>query len=193
MGEINVCSQLPTISDADLLAAYQASRGGAAFAALLARHGPWVLRFCRRRLGRYQDAEDVCQAIFLALARQPERVQLSVSGWLYCAAVRAVKDWRRGAARRARREGMVALARQPDVHNRTAVLRDEVTAALRRLPTRLRQAVALRYLEGLNQREAALRLGCPQGTIATRAREGLLRLRATLSSNATAAAIAGRG
>jgi len=120
-------------------------------------------------------------------------VQQSLGGWLYCAAHRAVKDWQRGAARRARREGMVALARQPDLHSRTAVLRDEVTAALRRLPTRLRQAVALRYLEGLNQREAALRLGCPQGTLATRARAGLLRLRATLSStNVTAAAVAGR-
>jgi RNA polymerase sigma-70 factor (ECF subfamily) len=49
---------------------------------------------------------------------------------------------------------------------------------LARLPTRLRLAVAVRYLEGLGQREAARRLGCPQGTVATRTREGLLRLRA---------------
>ena len=169
-------------SDAELLASYQASRSDEAFAVLLARHGPWVLRLCRRRLGRHEDTEDVCQAVFLALARQPERVQQSLGGWLYCAAHRAVKDWRRGVARRARREGVVALARQPDVSNRTAVLRDEVTVALRRLPTHLRQAVALRYLEGLNQREAARRLGCPQGTIATRARQGLLRLRELVGS-----------
>jgi DNA-directed RNA polymerase specialized sigma24 family protein len=51
------------------------------------------------------------------------------------------------------------------------------------LPTRLRQAVVLRYLEGLDQREAARRLGCPQGTLATRTREGLRRLRIRLLAN----------
>jgi RNA polymerase sigma factor (sigma-70 family) len=165
-------------SDAELLASYQASRSDEAFAALLARHGPWVLRLCRRRLGRHEDTEDVCQAVFLALARHPERVQQSLGGWLYCAACRAVKDWQRATARRALRLHEVAVATQPVRSYPTDKLHEEVDLALGRLPTRLRQAVVLRYLEGLNQREAAQRLGCPQGTLATRAREGLVRLRA---------------
>jgi RNA polymerase sigma factor (sigma-70 family) len=170
-----------TLSDTELLAVYRLSRGSDAFGALVARHGPWVLRLCRRRLARYQDAEDVCQAVFLALARQPERVQVSLAGWLYCTALRTVKDWRRGAARRARREGAVALSRQADPCHTVSELSDEVAFALAQLPTRLRQPVVLRYLEGLGQREAAQRLGCPQGTLATRTREGLLRLRALVS------------
>jgi len=170
-----------TLADAELLAAYQTGHSGEAFAGLVARHAPWVLRLCRRRLGRFEDAEDVTQAVFLALARHPERVQLSLTGWLYCTALRAVKDWRRGIARRARREEAVAVARQPEPHPSVTVLRDEVAVALGRLPTRLRQAVALRYLEGLDQRAAAQRLGCPQGTLATRTRQGLLRLRALVA------------
>src|SRR5438309_7798496 len=97
-------SQLSCLSDTDLLAVYQTSRSGEAFALLVARHGPWVLRLCRRRLGRHQDAEDATQAVFLALARHPERVQFSLTGWLYRAAQRAVKDLQRAAGRRARCE-----------------------------------------------------------------------------------------
>jgi RNA polymerase sigma factor (sigma-70 family) len=166
-----------TLPDAELLADYETSRSGEAFAALVARHAPWVLRQCRRRLGRYQDAEDTTQAVFLALARYPERVRYSLAGWLCRAAQRAVKDLQRAAARRARREEDAALACQPVRSAGICELHEEVEVALGQLPTRLRQAVALRYLEGLGQREAARRLGCPQGTLATRTREGLLRLR----------------
>jgi RNA polymerase sigma-70 factor (ECF subfamily) len=166
----------PHPADADLLIAYQSSRSGQSFAVLLARHTPWVVRLCRRWVC-HQDAEDACQAVFLALARHPERVQFSLRGWLYRAARRAAKDLQRGAARRARREEAAALTRRPAGSSVTLELREEMAAALQRLPTRLRQAVVLRYLEGLNQREAAHRAGCPQGTIATRARRGLLQLR----------------
>src|SRR5262249_60090550 len=107
--EVSMPSLTLSASDAGMLAAYQESRSGDAFAALVARHAPWVLRLCHRRLGPYQDAEDVCQAVFLALARQPERVQQSLTGWLHCAALRAGKDWRRGPAAPTRRGGAPAL------------------------------------------------------------------------------------
>jgi RNA polymerase sigma factor (sigma-70 family) len=168
------------LADRELLAAYQASRSAEAFANLVTRHSPWVLRVCRRRLGRLQDAEDATQAVFLALGHHPERVHYSLAGWLYRAAQRAVKDLQRAAARRARREENAAQTRRPPSPG-ACELREEVALALTRLPTRLRQAVVLRYLEGLGQREAAQRLGCPQGTLATRTREGLLRLRALVS------------
>ena len=167
--------------DRELLATYQEMRSAQAFALLVTRHSPWVLRLCRRRLGRYQDAEDATQAVFLALGHHPERVQYNLAGWLYRAARRAVKDIQRAAARRSRREGAAALARRPPTSPWACELREEVALALIRLPTRLRQAVVLRYLDGLGQREAAQRLGCPQGTVATRAREGLIRLRALVA------------
>jgi RNA polymerase sigma factor (sigma-70 family) len=172
---------LATLADAELLAHYQTARSSEAFAALVARHASWVLRLCCRRLG-HQDAEDATQAVFLALARHPERVQRSLGGWLYRAARRAVKDLKRSAVRRVRREEVAVVRRRPAGIARTCELEEETVVMLSRLPTRLRQAVVLRYLEGLGQREAAQRLGCPQGTLATRTREGLLRLRALVSS-----------
>ena len=61
------------LSDGDLIARF-VSRGGedseAAFEALIHRHGPMVLRVCRRVLRDSQDAEDAFQATFLVLAHQ---------------------------------------------------------------------------------------------------------------------------
>jgi len=164
-----------------LLATFQAEGSQEAFAMLVARHGAWVLRLCRRQLGRHQDAEDATQAVFLALARHPERIHASVPGWLHRAAHRAAKDQRRAATRRALREHAAALTYRCAHGGRISELHDLVAGALGRLPTRLRQAVVLRYLEGLGQREAAQRLGCPQGTLATRTRQGLLRMRALVT------------
>lgn len=56
----------------------------------------------------------------------------------------------------------------------------ELDQALMRLPSALREAVALRHLEGRSQEDAAQAAGCPQGTLAWRAMEGLNRLRAIL-------------
>jgi RNA polymerase sigma-70 factor (ECF subfamily) len=57
----------------------------AAFAALVERHGPMVLRVCRSALGEVHDAEDASQAVFLVLARRAGSVRRfeSAGSWLY--------------------------------------------------------------------------------------------------------------
>src|SRR5437762_1246137 len=73
-----------------------------AFAALMQRHGPYILGVCRRVTYHAQDAEDVFQACFLELVRKASSIcrQNSVAGWLQTVAVRLAHKAR---ARRLRR------------------------------------------------------------------------------------------
>src|SRR5262245_21471950 len=92
--------------DADLLARYAGGRCAAAFAALVRRHAGMVLAVARRVLGDYAEAEDVCQATFLLLARKSSGGlrRESVAGWLWAAARLTALNARKAKARRARAE-----------------------------------------------------------------------------------------
>src|SRR3954468_14723343 len=77
-------------TDRDLLERFVARGEDAAFAALVQRHGAAVLGVCRRALACEQDAEDVFQATFMALAGSAAVVPWhdSVRGWLQAVARR---------------------------------------------------------------------------------------------------------
>src|SRR5215469_8418317 len=71
-------SRLGTTSDRDLLAAYELGHSQAAFTELMRRHGPMVLRTCRRVLGVGPDAEDAFQATFVLLACKARQLRREV-------------------------------------------------------------------------------------------------------------------
>src|SRR5215475_3028254 len=78
------------LPDGELLQSFVADGNDQAFEALVRRHGPMVLRVCRRILHHTQDAEDALQATFLVLARRAAaiRKQASVGSWLHGVAYR---------------------------------------------------------------------------------------------------------
>src|SRR5712692_2794350 len=75
----------PQRTDPQRLEDFAARRAQTAFAALVARHGPMVLRVCRRVLNHEQDAEDAFQATFLILARKigSIRKREALGQWLH--------------------------------------------------------------------------------------------------------------
>ena len=77
-------------ADAELLTCFRRDRNEEAFAALVARHGPMVLRVCQHVLGNFHAAEDAFQRSLLALARRPESVRRpeSPASWLHGVALR---------------------------------------------------------------------------------------------------------
>ena len=58
------------LPDDQLLDQFLSTRDGAAFEALMARHGPMVLGVCRAVLRNPSDAEDAFQATFLVLVKK---------------------------------------------------------------------------------------------------------------------------
>ena len=97
------------LTDAQLLKQFTQSRhegAQAAFAALVARHGPMVLRVCGATLQDLNDIEDAFQATFLILARRARSIRDpgSVGSWLFGVARRTAANARLSAIRRRKHE-----------------------------------------------------------------------------------------
>jgi DNA-directed RNA polymerase specialized sigma24 family protein len=89
-----------------------------AFTALLARHGPMVLRVCRGVLGDRHEVEDAFQATFLVLAIRARSIRRrgSVASWLHGVALRIAASERVRAARRRRHELVRAAMTSSTTH-----------------------------------------------------------------------------
>ncbi len=171
----------PEWTDAQLLDAFVDRREPAALEGLLRRHGPMVWGVCRRILGNHHDAEDAFQAAFLVLVRRAATVQprQMVGNWLHGVARQTALKARAARARRRTTEAEQTTMPEPavrgqDLGNDLQPLLDE---ELSRLPAHYRLVIVLCDLEGLTRQEAARRLGCPGGTVASR----LVRARALLA------------
>jgi RNA polymerase sigma factor (sigma-70 family) len=185
-------------TDGQLLREFLSQRDEAAFVALVRRHGPMVLGVCRRVLGNAADAEDAFQATFLVLVRKASSLtgRIVLGDWLHGVARRTAFSVRRACARRRAKEQAMA---RPDVQEETIQndwlpLLDE---ELSRLPENYRLPIVLCDLEGKTRREAADRLGWPEGTVAGRLARGrallarrLVRHGSAVSSSSLAAALA---
>src|SRR5437764_11294062 len=174
--------------DGALLAAFLADRDEPAFAELVRRHGPLVWAACRRALPDPADAEDAFQATFLVLVRRAGTLTAadSLGPWLY-----RVAAWTGRALRRknARRRALVGALPEGVADPRTSAT-VELEDLLLALPDRYRSAVVLCHLQGLTHREAADRLGCAEGTVASLVSRALAKLRAKLTGRDPAALLA---
>ncbi|MDT5119855.1 MAG: hypothetical protein QOE30_5594 [Mycobacterium sp.] len=147
------------------------------FEAIVAQHGPTVLRVLRAIAGS-ADAEDAWSETFLsALKAYPELpVTANIEAWLVTIAHRKAIDLIRSAARRA-----IPVAQTPDTAARNrADARDlDLEVAVAALPTKQRQAVAYHYLAGLPYSDIAPLLGSSVPAARRAAADGIAALRRT--------------
>jgi RNA polymerase sigma-70 factor (ECF subfamily) len=159
-----------------------------ALAELYRRHGGTCLALARRVLADRVLAEEVVQEVFVRLWKDPARFDSdrgTMRAWL-CAQVhgKSVDLLRAETARRAREERDLFRSPAIDDELERAVLELSEAEAVRRALASLsdpeREAIELAYFGGHTYREVATLLEQPEGTVKSRIRSGLLRLRAAL-------------
>lgn len=196
-------TQPGSLSDEEILAAIQ-RQDGTALAALYDRHGRLAFGLAHRILGERGAAEDVVQEAFLAVWRRASSFRSdrgSARAWLLSIVHNSAIDRRRGRFRHEQTD--VALddlafmleTDADDAFEEVARLLEarEVRTALQRLSTDQREAIELAYFGGLTQQEIAQRTGAPLGTVKSRMRLGLHRLRGLLEALDPKAESAGLG
>ncbi len=172
-------------SDEDLIEAALAGEAQA-LAALYDRHAAAVYALARGILRSPEAAQEVVQEVFLSVWRRPgvfDRSRGAGRAWLLSLAHhKAVDALRRSRVRRANPLEEELAGSGEDWTDRVLAGLEgaRVREALRALPDAQREVLTLAYYGGLTQREIAGRLGIPLGTVKTRMRDGLLKLRALL-------------
>jgi RNA polymerase sigma-70 factor (ECF subfamily) len=182
---------------ADLLARIVAG-DREAFGAFYDLHAPVLFGFCVRILRDARDAEDVLQETFVQAwrdARRFDAARASVRGWLFTIArSRALDRWRsrRSVEKRIAAVDAPELERAAGAAGEAAAVdvRDFVERALAQLSENEQTVLRLAYFDGCTQEEIAERLVEPLGTVKSRTRSALSKLRAIA---ATALKETGRG
>ena len=164
----------------------------AALAQLYDESSAVVYAVAIRMLGNEADAEEVTLDTYTQIWRtasgyDPERG--SVSAWLVTIArSRAIDRLRTRTARTHREDPLDRGAEPRDTSadpEESAILsqrRRQVLAALEQLPAEQRRALELAYFSGLPHGELAERLGQPLGTVKTRIRLGMMKMRELLGA-----------
>jgi len=160
---------------------------GIGVARLYDRYGRLVYSVALRILQDHGAAEEVTQDVFVRCWSgidhyQPERVRL-VSWLLAIAHHRAIDELRSRRGKRQRREisadhMQLLTADEPAIDD--ALLRVEIGVALAALPQPQREVIELIYWGGLTRPEAAAQLSVPLGTVHSRLRLGMDKLRGLL-------------
>jgi len=159
-----------------------------ALAEVYRRHGGAVFGLGRRLLSAPAVAEELVQEVFLWLWEQPEKFDPSrgsLRAFLLARChSRAVDILRSDASRRRREErdasqtASAGYDLEREVWDLTVA--DHVRDAMAQLPEGERAAIELAYFGGHTYREVATLLDEPEGTVKSRIRSGLKRMRSTL-------------
>ena len=176
------------VDDRELVAAIR-NGDDSAMAEIVRRHREPVVAFARRLVGDHARAEEVSQDVFVRLWERSDRFdpQRGVLRAFLLALThgRALDVMRSDVARRRREERDVTRT-NGSAHDAgeqvvARTVGDAVRKALAMIPESERRAVELAYFGGHSYRAVASMLDEPEGTVKTRIRSGLARLRRALA------------
>ena len=160
-----------------------------ALAEVYRRHGGAVYGLARRVLNDSAEAEDVTQEVFLRLWNEPGRydpARGSLRSFLLAQSHARAVDAVRSTSSRRQRESRDALRTARGTYDLQhevwdLAMADQVGHAMGALPEDERRAIELAYFDGHTYREVARLLQQPEGTVKSRIRNGMRRMRAALT------------
>jgi RNA polymerase sigma-70 factor (ECF subfamily) len=176
------------VSDAQLVTSI-ARYSEVALAEVYRRHGGAVYGLARRVLNDPAEAEDVTQEVFLRLWNEPDRYDPgrgSLRSFLLAQSHARAVDAVRSTSSRRQRESRDALRTARGTYDLQhevwdLAMADQVGQAMGALPAEERRAIELAYFDGHTYREVARLLQQPEGTVKSRIRNGMRRMRAALA------------
>jgi RNA polymerase sigma-70 factor (ECF subfamily) len=181
-------SEQVQVNDVELLKAV-ASQDEAALAQLYDRYRVILFGLLMRILNNREEAEDVLQEVFLQVWRRAADFDENRGRpftWLVTMArsrgidrLRTLASRERVAVAGAKEETEAVSDAASDAFR--SEQRSRVTSALAQLPDEQQRPLILAYFDGLTQTEIAARLGAPLGTVKTRMRTGMMKLREMLA------------
>jgi RNA polymerase sigma-70 factor (ECF subfamily) len=166
-----------------------AAKDEAALALLYDRYRVILFGLLMRILNSREEAEDVLQEVFLQVWRKAKDFDEKRGRpftWLVTLGRSRGIDRRRSLSARERVAEAGAREASEEISDAaTDAFKSEqrglVTNALAQLPDDQKRPIMLAYFDGLSQSEIAMRLGAPLGTVKTRMRTGLMKLRELLA------------
>ncbi len=177
------------MEDAERLMERVRARDAGAFEALYDGYHRLVYGVALRVLGEVPAAEDVTQHVFLKLWTSPDLYRTgNFPAWIARIARNRAVDLLRGKTSHPETELSASI---PEVDSLEDIAfahldADSVRNALAQLPPEQREPIELGFFGGITHDEMARRTGVPLGTIKTRIRSGLRKLRDSLSDVVTA-------
>ena len=174
-------------TEAELFQALQAGNLSA-LGTIYDRYGEAVYRLALRILGNATEAEDLTQEIFLAFWRtskyDPNRGTMVV----YLLTMTRSRAINRLNQKRTQQKLLQRCQRTTPTHDETNLMEkvslgemsQRISKALEEIPENQQEVLKMAYYEGLSQSEITQKLNIPLGTVKTRTRQGLLKLRKLL-------------
>jgi RNA polymerase sigma-70 factor (ECF subfamily) len=157
-----------------------------AFSSLYDQMAPRVLGLVRRLLRDHSQSEEVTQEIFLEIWQNATRYDAKKGGastWIMTMAHRRAVDRVRASQASRNRDTKIGIRDYDAAYDNVSdtvqirIEHERVEKAMQRLTELQRQAVSLAYYGGYSHSEVAELLSVPIGTVKTRLRDGMIRLR----------------